>query len=90
MRGIAVRVMVGQKGFWDEDERLKKLGRKKPTLEYLAAIIPWERFRPLLGSVFQKERKSPAGRKRIDVLVMFKMLVLQQLFNLSDESWSSK
>ena len=76
---------MGQQGFWDEEERLKKLGRKKPTLERLCASIPWEKFRPLLEGAFQKERKSPAGRKRIDVIIMFKMLVLQQLFNLSDE-----
>ena len=76
---------MAQQGFWDEDERLRKIGRKKPTLERLAATIPWENFRPLLESTFEKERKSPAGRKRIDVIVMFKMLVLQQLFNLSDE-----
>ena len=30
-------------------------------------------------------RKSNAGHKRIDPLSLFKMLVLQQLFNLSDE-----
>ena len=29
--------------------------------------------------------KSNAGRKRIDPLILFKMLILQQLFNLSDE-----
>ena len=51
----------------------------------LAATIPWEEFHPLLESAFAQERKSPAGRKRIDVIVMFKMLVLQQLYNLSDE-----
>lgn len=28
---------------------------------------------------------SNVGRKRIDPLILFKMLVLQQLFNLSDE-----
>ena len=77
--------MVGKKGFWDEEERLKKLERKKPSLERLSTVIPWEDFRPLLESVFQQERKSPAGRKRIDVIIMFKMLVLQQLHNLSDE-----
>ncbi|WP_255120118.1 transposase [Synechococcus sp. Cruz CV-v-12] len=31
------------------------------------------------------ERKSNAGRKRIDPLLFFKMLELQQLFTLSDE-----
>ena len=77
--------MTGQKGLWDEEERWEKLGRKKPCLRYLTAIIPWEEFRPLLESAFeQEERKSPAGRKRIDVIIMFKMLVLQHLFNLSD------
>ena len=75
--------MVGQKGFWDEDERLKKLERKKPSLERLSTAIPWEDFRPLLESIFPQERKSPAGRKRIDVIILFKMLVLQQLHNLT-------
>ena len=44
-----------------------------------------QEFRPLLESAFAKERKSPAGRKRIDVIVMLRILVLQQLHNLSDE-----
>jgi hypothetical protein len=32
-----------------------------------------------------QERKRNARRKRIDPLILFKMLVLQQLFNLGDE-----
>ena len=51
----------------------------------LAESIPWESFRPLLEKGYSQERKSNAGRKRIDPLILFKMLVLQQLFNLSDE-----
>src|SRR5260370_4528887 len=31
------------------------------------------------------KKKSNAGRKPIDVIVMFRMLVLQSLYNLSDE-----
>ena len=34
---------------------------------------------------YSQDRKSNAGRKRIDPLILFKMLILQQLFNLSDE-----
>jgi len=64
---------------------LKKLERKKPSLERLSTAIPWEDFRPLLESFFQQERKSPVGCKRINVIIMFKILVLQQLHNLSDE-----
>src|ERR1019366_7310535 len=32
-----------------------------------------------------EDKKSNAGRKPIDVIVMFRMLVLQSLYNLSDE-----
>ena len=77
--------MVGQQGFWDDDKRLNKLREKKTTLEHLNATIPWQEFCPLLESIFEKDRKSPAGRKRIDVIIMFKMLLLQQLYGLSDE-----
>ena len=78
--------MTGQRGLWDEEERLEKLAEKKCSLRHLAVAIPWEEFRPLLeGALEQEERKSPSGRKRIDVIVMFKMLLLQHLYNLSDE-----
>jgi len=35
--------------------------------------------------VFVKERKSAAGRKAYDVVFMFKILILQRLYSLSDE-----
>ncbi|WP_231594755.1 transposase [Synechococcus sp. CBW1107] len=76
---------MGQRGFWDEQQRVAKLQEKKPVLIRLAESIPWESFRPLLDKGYSQERKSNAGRKRIDPLILFKMLVLQQLFNLSDE-----
>jgi IS5 family transposase len=76
---------VGQRGFWDEQHRVSKLHEKKPVLKRLSESIPWESFRPLLDRGYAHERKSNAGRKRIDPLILFKMLILQQLFNLSDE-----
>ena len=51
----------------------------------LSEAIPWESFSPLLEKGYAQDRKSNAGRKRIDPLILFKMLILQQLFNLSDE-----
>lgn len=77
--------VVGQRGFWDEQQRVAKLKEKKPVLQQLAESIPWESFRSPLEKGYTQERKSNAGRKRIDPLILFKMLVLQQLFNLSDE-----
>jgi len=76
---------VCQRGFWDDQKRVAKLQEKKPVLKRLADSIPWESFRPLLDKGYAHERKSNAGRKRIDPLILFKMLVPQQLFNLSDQ-----
>jgi transposase, IS5 family len=42
-------------------------------------------FRSNLERLPKAERKSNAGRKPIDVLLLFKLLILQQLYNLGDE-----
>jgi len=76
---------MGQQGFWDEEQRIKKLQDKKPVLALLSTQIPWNTFQPPIEHGYSQERKSNTGRKRIDPLILFKMLVLQQLFNLSDE-----
>ena len=39
---------MGQRGFWDEQQRVEKLKTKKPVIERLSESIPWESFRPLL------------------------------------------
>ena len=75
---------MGQRGFWDEQQRVVKLKNKKPVLQRLSESIPWESFRLLLDKGYAKERKSSAGRRRIDPLILFNMLVHRQLFNLSD------
>jgi IS5 family transposase len=82
---VRFALAVGQRRFWDEQNRAAKLQQIKPVLRRLSEAIPWETFRPLLEEGYTQERKSNAGRKRIDPLILFKMLILQQLFNLSDE-----
>ncbi len=67
------------------EQRYQKFLSKKTLLMKLDEIVPWSEFRPLLEKIYDKPRKSNAGRKPIDVIVMFKMLVLQQLYNISDE-----
>ena len=74
-------VSMGQRDFWDEQQRLPKPQEQKPVFTRLAEPVPWESFRILIGKVYSEERKISAGRKRIDPLVLFKMLVLQPLFN---------
>jgi transposase, IS5 family len=51
-------------------------------------MVPWECFRADIAAAVltpAAPKKSSAGRKPIDVLVLFRMLILQALHNLSDE-----
>lgn len=62
------------------DERLKKMGN---PLEELSLKIDWERFRPALDQVHDIDRKSKAGAPTKDVVMMFKGLIIQNLYGLS-------
>lgn len=73
-----------QPGFFDLDDRFKKLNERDALLR-LNALIDWELFRPTLNSARSPQRKSAAGRKPFDAVLMFKGLVLQHLYNFSDE-----
>ena len=74
-----------QPGLFDIAERTAKLTEMGDPLVGLNAQIDWEAFRADLDSIHDKARKSNAGAKPIDVVLMFKILVLQQLHNLSDD-----
>ena len=74
-----------QPGLFDLEERAEKLTQMGDPLVGLKARINWEAFRADLRRVHDKERKSAAGAKPYDVVLMFKVLVLQQLHNLSDD-----
>ena len=65
-------------------DRFKKLDEFDKLLK-LDHLIDWEIFRPTLEKVREKPRKSNGGRKPHDVVLMFKMLIIQRLYNLSDE-----
>ena len=74
-----------QTGLLDWQIRFRQLDAGGDPLPRLKKLVDWERFRPELEAVRDKERKSNAGRKPFDVVLMFKVLVLQSLYNLSDE-----
>src|SRR5215213_9064278 len=79
---------MGQIGFFDLDERYRGLDAKKDPLVFLNEVVPWEDFRARLSAVWRKpeeERKNAAGRKPWDEIVIVKALVLQALYNLSDD-----
>jgi IS5 family transposase len=70
--------------FYDLSKKLKKLDERDPLLA-LNQLIDWESFRSTLTIIRSKHRKSPAGRKPFDEVMMFKCLILQHLYNVSDE-----
>jgi len=75
---------MGQQGVWDWEKRQARLVEQKCFLPQLDSLMPWSEFRPILNQVYEQPRKSNAGRKPIDVILMFKMLILQRLYNISD------
>jgi IS5 family transposase len=79
---------MSQMGFFNADKRLSMLSVKGDPLVSICALVPWEMFHGDIEAVVltaDEARKSNAGRKSIDALVLFRMLVLQSLYNLSDE-----
>jgi transposase, IS5 family len=80
-------------GFFDLSWRYEGLDEKNDPLVALAGLVPWETFRPRLKAALTEqglraaaaERKSAAGRKPWDEVAIFKALVVQALYNLSDE-----
>ena len=77
--------MKGQPGFFDLAERHDKLTEMRGPLVVPKKEIDREAFRGDLAKVHEKERKSAAGAKPRDGVRMFKVLILQQTCNLSDE-----
>jgi transposase, IS5 family len=79
---------MSQLGFFDTEKRLAALSAKGDPLEAIDRLVPWESFRADIEAAVltpAEMKKSSAGRKSVDAIVMFRMLVLQALHNLSDE-----
>src|SRR5450756_2796211 len=79
---------MGQFGFFDTNNRLEALSAEGDPLEAIDALVAWESFRETIEAVVltpAAAKKSNAGRKPIDAIVMFRMLILQSLYNLSDD-----
>jgi len=75
-----------QTSLFDWTERLKKIDKNGDPLMLLDRSVNWELFREELEKIREKDRKSKAGAKSYDVVLMFKVLILQSLYNLSDDA----
>lgn len=72
-------------GFWDQDIRLSKLSRLGDPLERLSKTVDFSLFRTLLEAKVPVETQGKGGRPPYDYVLMFKILVLQRYYNLSDD-----
>ena len=79
--------MSEQRIFWDYEEYLGTiLAKGDDPLGKLSATVDFERFRPILEKAAGRPRGAKGGRPALDVVLKFKMLVLQSLHSLSLEA----
>lgn len=74
-----------RRGFFDEEYRLQKISEQKDPLEKLNATIKWEVFQAPLDEAIPRFAGNKGGRPAYDNIMMFKILILQRYYNLSDE-----
>jgi IS5 family transposase len=78
-------MMSGQRGFFDIDERYAVLSAAGDPLQRLASVVDFEVFRPVLNDALVRSDRAKGGRPPYDAVLMFRILVLQALYGLSDE-----
>jgi len=76
---------MDQMTFFTGKEALAALSQRGDPLQRLSQVVEFESFRMELERAVYRPAKGPGGAPRWDVVVMFKLLVLQRLYNLSDE-----
>jgi len=77
--------MSNQLGFFDIQDRYEALSRFGDPLENLHKMVPWTTFRKPLKKALNRKKNGLGGRPPYDDILIFKVLVLQALYNLSDD-----
>ena len=77
---------TGKQTLFDAENAAQKLSEIGNPLEKLDSVIDFEMFRSRLEeAMVNHNTKSNAGAKQYDVVMMFKVMVLRQYYNLSYE-----
>ena len=72
-------------GLFDTEYNEKKIKEYQLPLSKLNKVINWELFREPIEKALYVEPKGAGGRPSFDKIMMFKILILQKYYNLSDE-----
>ena len=77
--------ITGNRGLFDEQETYQKLSDIGNPLEKICKVIDFEMFRDMLESqLLNTNKKNNAGAKPFDVVMMFKIMILQRYYGLGD------
>lgn len=77
---------TGHIGFFDEQETKEKLLNLGNPLERINKTIDFEIFRAKLESkLLNQNKKNNARARPFDVVIMFKILILQRYYGLGDK-----
>ena len=71
---------------FDPEEILSRQDEKNEPLARLNSVVDWTIFEVIFYRTLQKERRSLAGRKPWPCLLMFRVLILQELTGMSDDA----
>jgi IS5 family transposase len=77
--------MASQPGLFDWGSAVCGVVAAGDPLERLAAVVDFELFRPELEAALERSDRARGGRPPYDAVLMFKGLILQTLYTLSDD-----
>ena len=78
-------LMSRQPGLFDWERRYAALSAAGDPLERLALVVDFELFREQLEAALARSDRAKGGRPPYDAVLMFKVLVVQTLYTLSDD-----
>lgn len=77
---------TGKKTLFDGEFSSEKLSEIGNPLEKIAKVVDFEMFRALLeGRLLNRSKRNNAGAKPFDVVLMFKIMILQRYYGLGDK-----
>jgi len=78
--------MGNQKIIFGADIQLERLSKLGDPLEKLNVAIDWEIFRDPIRKRVRKDDYSKGGRPPLDEIMMFKITLIQDWYNISDDN----
>ena len=79
---------TGNRSLFDEHDNYQKLSSISNPLEKISLVVDFELFRGTLEKgILNKDKRNNAGAKPFDVVMMFKILILQRFYGLGDTQY---